>query len=116
MGAVARTPDSLALDGELTRRFRFRDADHIVSGAPLALPIPHVRRSRICLPRQPLGLDPADRLAALARLKPAAGKLAERTRHNDFIARNDIGLQAAGRTIRAALVVIAVEIDFVAGR
>ena len=116
MGAAARTPCGLALDGQLTGLFRFRDANEIVVSEPFAEPIPHRRRSHVTLPRKPVGLDPADRLGALARLKPAACELAERPGNNDFIVGNDIGFQAAGLVVRAALVGIAVEIDPVAGR
>src|SRR5215207_7549471 len=116
MGAAARTPGGLALDGEPACLFRFRDADNIVVGTPFAEPIPHRRRSYVLLPRQPVGLDPADRLRTLAGLKPAACELAERPRNKDFIARNDIGFQTAGLVVGAALAGIAVEIDPVTGR
>src|SRR3954470_8173799 len=96
VGAGARAPDGFALDGQRAYRFRFRDADDIVVGAPFAEPIPHPRWWCVRLPRQPVGLDPADRFGALARLKPAAGEFAERSRHEDLIARNDIGFQTTG--------------------
>src|SRR5215207_9529208 len=106
MGAAARTPCGLALDGEPAGLFRFRDANEIVVGAPFAEPIPHRRWSHVPLPRKPVGLDPADRLSALARLKPAACEFAERSRNNDFIVGYDIGFQTTGLIVRATLVVI----------
>jgi hypothetical protein len=116
MGAAARTPCSFALDGEPAGLFRFRDANDIDVGAPFAEPIPHRRWSCVRLPQKPVGLDPADRLSALARLKPTACELAERLGNNDFVIGNDISFQTTGLVVGATLVGIAVEIDSVAGR
>ena len=111
MGAAARTPCGPALDGERTCLFRFRDADNIVVGAPLAEPIPFYRWSYAPPPRKPVGLDPADCFGALVGLKPAARELAERPGDNDFIIANDISFQTTALVVWAALVTVAVEID-----